>query len=59
MQVTVLWDGDAAAAQGRETTWGGIDWVDAYPDELELHPEDGSDPVIVDREHVIAYNRTE
>jgi len=59
MQVTVLWTGEAAEAQGRETTWTGIEWVDAHPDELELHPTDSEPPVVVDRDHVLAYNRTE
>jgi len=49
MNVTVHWDAEAAEAQGRETTWGGIDWVEDYPDELKLHPTDGDQPVVVDR----------
>jgi hypothetical protein len=59
MKVTVLWTGAAADAQGRETTWASIDWVDEYPDELHLHPTDSDYPVVIDREHVLAFNRTE
>jgi hypothetical protein len=59
MKVTVLWTGEAADAQGRETTWSGIEWVEDYPDELKLHPADDEHPVVVDREHVLAYNRME
>lgn len=59
MKVTVLWSGAAAEAQGRETTWGGIDWIEEHPNELRLHPADSEHPVVIDREHVLAYNRTE
>lgn len=59
MQVTILWTGETADAQGRETTWRGIEWVEEYPDELKLHPAEGEYPVVIDRDDVAAYNRTE
>ena len=59
MQVTILWTHAAAQAQGQDTTWTGIADVEATPAELKLHPQDGTDPVVVDREYVIAYNPTE
>jgi hypothetical protein len=59
MQVTVLWSGEAAEAQGRETTWHNIDWVEEHPDELKLHASDSDHPVVVDRDYVLAYNRTD
>ena len=59
MQVTVLWTGEAAEAQGRETTWHNIDWVEEHPDELKLHASDSDRPVVVDRDYVLAYNRTD
>lgn len=58
MHVTVLWTHAAAQAHGTETTWTGIASVEATPAELRLHPADGTAPVVVDREFVIAYNRT-
>ena len=58
MHVTVLWTHAAAQAHGPETTWTGIASVEATPQELRLHPSDGSAPVVVDRTHVVAYNRT-
>jgi hypothetical protein len=54
-----MWTGEAADAQGRETKWTGIDWVEEHPDELLLHTEEGDHPVVVDRDYVIAFNRTE
>jgi len=59
MHVTIMWIGEAADAQGRETKWTGIDWVEEHPDELRLHTEEGDHPVVVDRDYVIAFNRTE
>lgn len=59
MKVTLLLTGDAATAHGTEMSWGGIASVESSPAELKLHPEDGSAPVVIDREHVLAYNRTE
>jgi hypothetical protein len=59
MKVNILWTDDAAAAQGRETTWSGIEWVESHPDELILHKQEGEHPVTVDRSYVIAYNQIE
>ena len=59
MQVTVLWTGKAADAQGQETTWAGIEWVEESPSELRLHASDSDHPVVVDRDYVLAYNRTD
>jgi len=59
MHVTILWTQAAAQAQGSETTWTNISSVEATPQELRLHPGDESPPVVVDRDHVVAYNRTE
>lgn len=58
MHVTILWTHDAAQVHGAETEWTNIDSVDATPTELRLYPRDDSPPVVIDREHVVAYNRT-
>lgn len=58
MHVTVLWTHDAAQAHGSETTWTNIASVEATPQELRLHASDDSPPVVIDRTHVVAYNRT-
>lgn len=58
MHVTILWTHAAAQAHGAETTWGGITSVEATPAELNLHTADDSPPVVIDRDHVVAYNRT-
>jgi len=57
MHVTILWTQTAAAAHGSETVWTNISSVEATPQELRLHAQDGSPPVVVDRDHVVAYNR--
>lgn len=59
MNVTVLWSDEAARAHGAETTWSSIASVEATPQELKLHPDNGADPVVVDRDYVVAYHRIE
>lgn len=59
MIVTIMWTAEAAQAHGRETEYRGVTAVEQYPDELKLHTEDGSPPVVLDREYVVGYNRYE
>lgn len=57
MIVTIMWTADAAEAHGRETDYSNVTAVESYPQELKLHTEDDSPPVVIDREYVVAYNR--
>jgi len=57
MIVTILWTAEAAAAHGRETEYRGVTGVEQHPDELKLHTDDDSPPVVIDRDYVVAFNR--
>jgi len=57
MIVTIMWTAAAAEAHGRETDYRGVTAVEQHPDELKLHTDDDSPPVVIDRDYVVAYNR--